>query len=44
MAMNWFNHFYQQIADSPLSHWLEVLPGQIASWQKKQLHGDFNKW
>ncbi|MFT7217866.1 MAG: tRNA (mo5U34)-methyltransferase [Paraglaciecola sp.] len=42
--MNWFNHFYQQIADSPLSHWLEVLPGQIASWQKKQLHGDFNKW
>lgn len=44
MAVNWFNHFYQQIADSPLSHWLEVLPGQIANWQKEQLHGDFNKW
>lgn len=44
MAVNWFNHFYQQIADSPLSHWLEVLPGQIASWQKQQLHGDFTKW
>lgn len=44
MAVNWFNHFYQQIADSPLSHWLEVLPGQIATWQKEQLHGDFNKW
>jgi tRNA (mo5U34)-methyltransferase len=44
MAINWFNHFYQQIADSPLSHWLEVLPGQIAHWQKEQLHGDFNKW
>ena len=44
MAVNWFNHFYQQIADSLLSHWLEVLPGQIADWQKEQLHGDFNKW
>ncbi|MFT6895750.1 MAG: tRNA (mo5U34)-methyltransferase [Paraglaciecola sp.] len=44
MTVNWFNHFYQQIADSPLSHWLEVLPGQIAHWQKEQLHGDFNKW
>ncbi|MCF2948917.1 tRNA 5-methoxyuridine(34)/uridine 5-oxyacetic acid(34) synthase CmoB [Paraglaciecola aquimarina] len=44
MAVTWFNDFYKQIADSPLSHWLEVLPAQIAHWQKEQLHGDFNKW
>jgi tRNA (mo5U34)-methyltransferase len=42
--VNWFNDFYKQVADSPLSHWLEVLPGQIAHWQREQLHGDFNKW
>ncbi|MGS2721212.1 tRNA 5-methoxyuridine(34)/uridine 5-oxyacetic acid(34) synthase CmoB [Paraglaciecola aestuariivivens] len=44
MAVTWFNDFYKQIANSPLSHWLEVLPAQIATWQKEQLHGDFNKW
>ncbi len=44
MGVNWFNDFYKQIADSPLSHWLEVLPAQIAQWKKEQLHGDFNKW
>lgn len=44
MTVNWFNDFYKQLADSPLSHWLEVLPEQIASWQREQLHGDFNKW
>ncbi|MEP1552967.1 MAG: tRNA 5-methoxyuridine(34)/uridine 5-oxyacetic acid(34) synthase CmoB [Paraglaciecola sp.] len=44
MAVTWFNDFYRQLADSPLSHWLEVLPAQIATWQKEQLHGDFNKW
>lgn len=44
MTVSWFNDFYKQIADSPLSHWLEVLPAQIAQWQKDQLHGDFNKW
>jgi tRNA (mo5U34)-methyltransferase len=44
MTVNWFNDFYKQLADSPLSHWLEVLPGQIAHWHREQLHGDFNKW
>ncbi|MFT2090713.1 tRNA 5-methoxyuridine(34)/uridine 5-oxyacetic acid(34) synthase CmoB [Paraglaciecola sp. 2405UD69-4] len=44
MAVTWFNDFYKQLADSPLSHWLEVLPAQIATWHKEQLHGDFNKW
>lgn len=44
MAVNWFNEFYKEIADSPLSHWLEVLPAQIANWQQEQLHGDFKKW
>jgi tRNA (mo5U34)-methyltransferase len=44
LAVNWFNDFYKHIADSPLSHWLEVLPAQIASWQKEQQHGDFTKW
>ena len=44
MAVNWFNDFYKHIADSPLSHWLEVLPAQITTWQKERLHGDFTKW
>lgn len=44
MQVNWFNEFYKHIADSPLSHWLEVLPAQIAHWQKEQRHGDFDKW
>ncbi len=30
-----FNHFYQRIALSPLSHWLETLPAQVAAWQRK---------
>lgn len=44
MTLPWFKDFYQQIAQSPLSHWLEVLPAQLALWQQEQLHGDFNKW
>ncbi|MDC0602146.1 tRNA 5-methoxyuridine(34)/uridine 5-oxyacetic acid(34) synthase CmoB [Aliiglaciecola sp.] len=44
MEIKWFNDFYKQIADTKLSHWLEVLPSQIAQWQKQQLHGDFAKW
>ncbi|VYU76848.1 tRNA 5-methoxyuridine(34)/uridine 5-oxyacetic acid(34) synthase CmoB [Metakosakonia massiliensis] len=39
-----FDRFYQQIAVSPLSHWLETLPAQIASWQRDQLHGQFKQW
>ena len=30
----WFNQFYAAIAQSPLSHWLETLPGQLKHWQK----------
>lgn len=44
MEIKWFNDFYKQIADTNLSHWLEVLPSQLAQWQKQQLHGDFAKW
>ncbi|MDP5029143.1 tRNA 5-methoxyuridine(34)/uridine 5-oxyacetic acid(34) synthase CmoB [Paraglaciecola sp.] len=44
MTLPWFKDFYQHIAQSPLSHWLEVLPAQLALWQQEQLHGDFNKW
>lgn len=44
MNVSWFNDFYKIIADSELSSWLEVLPAQIATWQKQQLHGDFKKW
>lgn len=40
----WFNEFYRQIAQSPLSPWLEVLPAQLATWTKQQKHGDFDKW
>ncbi|MFU0882763.1 tRNA 5-methoxyuridine(34)/uridine 5-oxyacetic acid(34) synthase CmoB [Kluyvera cryocrescens] len=38
-----FGNFYQQIAKSPLSHWLETLPAQIATWQRDQ-HGLFKQW
>ncbi|WP_166422782.1 tRNA 5-methoxyuridine(34)/uridine 5-oxyacetic acid(34) synthase CmoB [Paraglaciecola sp. 20A4] len=44
MSVIWFNQFYKEIADSPLSSWLELLPKQISTWHKEQLHGDFNKW
>lgn len=27
-----FGNFYQLIAKNHLSHWLETLPAQIASW------------
>lgn len=38
-----FRPFYQQIATSPLSDWLETLPLQIKEWEK-QTHGDYAKW
>lgn len=38
-----FRPFYQQIAISPLSAWLETLPLQLAQWEK-QAHGDYAKW
>lgn len=42
--MDWFKQFYSEIALSPLSHWLETLPGHLANWHKEALHGDFKKW
>lgn len=39
-----FGPFYQQIATGPLASWLEVLPAQIASWQRENLHGHFRLW
>ncbi|WP_313111658.1 tRNA 5-methoxyuridine(34)/uridine 5-oxyacetic acid(34) synthase CmoB [Pseudescherichia sp.] len=39
-----FGGFYQQIAKSPLAHWLETLPAQIATWQRGALHGQFKQW
>ena len=39
-----FGNFYQRIANSPLSHWLEVLPAQLAAWQRESLHGKFKDW
>lgn len=42
--MDWFQDFYKTIATSPLSHWLEVLPAQLAEWEKHQKHGEFKKW
>ncbi|WP_424404852.1 tRNA 5-methoxyuridine(34)/uridine 5-oxyacetic acid(34) synthase CmoB [Pasteurella sp. PK-2025] len=38
-----FRPFYQQIATSPLSAWLETLPLQLKQWEK-QTHGDYAKW
>lgn len=38
-----FRPFFQQIALSPLSPWLETLPSLLAQWQKKP-HGECVKW
>lgn len=43
LAEQWFRSFYQTIANTDLSPWLQVLPAQLADWQKNQ-HGDFAKW
>ena len=40
----WFNQFYAAIAQSPLSHWLETLPGQLKHWELEASHGDLPKW
>jgi len=39
-----FNKFYREIAQNRLHQWLEVLPAQLAVWQKEALHGDFKQW
>lgn len=39
-----FGNFYQQIAVGPLAAWLEVLPAQLAQWQRENLHGHFRLW
>ncbi len=39
-----FGDFYQLIAKSPLSHWLDTLPAQLSSWQRESLHGKFKQW
>ena len=38
-----FRPFYQQIATTNLSDWLETLPLQLKEWEK-QTHGDYAKW
>lgn len=32
------------VAQSPLAHWLEQLPAQLAKWQREQQHGELPKW
>ena len=39
-----FGNFYQLIAKGPLAPWLEILPAQIAAWQRDSLHGNFKNW
>ncbi|WP_413738648.1 tRNA 5-methoxyuridine(34)/uridine 5-oxyacetic acid(34) synthase CmoB [Sodalis sp. RH21] len=39
-----FGDFYQLIAKSPLSHWLDTLPSQLSAWQRDSLHGKFKHW
>ena len=36
-----FSNFYQLIAKSPLSHWLETLPAQVAAWQRDACTASF---
>ncbi len=38
-----FRPFYQQIATTNLSDWLETLPCQLKEWET-QTHGDYAKW
>ena len=38
-----FRPFYQQIATTNLSNWLETLPLQLKEWET-QTHGDYPKW
>lgn len=38
-----FRPFFQQIALTPLSPWLETLPQLLKDWQQKP-HGYFDKW
>ncbi|MGL5007720.1 MAG: tRNA 5-methoxyuridine(34)/uridine 5-oxyacetic acid(34) synthase CmoB [Plesiomonas sp.] len=39
-----FNHFYALIAKTPLAHWLETLPAQLAIWQKENQNSQFKRW
>ncbi|MGL4680415.1 MAG: DUF1698 domain-containing protein, partial [Plesiomonas shigelloides] len=39
-----FNPFYARLAASPLAHWLETLPAQLATWRKENHHGSFPRW
>lgn len=39
-----FGDFYQIIAKNKLSSWLEVLPAQLANWQKQNIDNRFNQW
>ncbi|OCG21304.1 MULTISPECIES: tRNA 5-methoxyuridine(34)/uridine 5-oxyacetic acid(34) synthase CmoB [unclassified Gilliamella] len=39
-----FGDFYQIIAKNKLSRWLEVLPAQLANWQKQNIDNRFNQW
>ncbi|WP_392567070.1 tRNA 5-methoxyuridine(34)/uridine 5-oxyacetic acid(34) synthase CmoB [Utexia brackfieldae] len=39
-----FGNFYQIIAKSNLASWLEVLPAQLAAFQKHNTDSRFNQW
>lgn len=41
--MQAFQDFFKTIIDSPLSPWLEVLPAQLADWQR-QHKAEVDKW
>ena len=39
-----FGNFYQIIAKNSLNTWLEILPKQLADWQKQNLDNRFEQW
>lgn len=39
-----FKRCYNDVLNSPLSHWLLTLPGQMDNWYRTGLHGEFKKW
>lgn len=42
--LSFFQQFYQHIANTELSPWLQVLPKQLADWQAQQTPGELRKW
>ena len=43
MTTQWFNECYVDLLNTPIAHWLETLPSQLAKWSESE-HKTFNKY